>query len=179
MPHVRATTTSNDVTNDVIMTSWLLFTPLSYDTTPLSAPWWHHVQSRLSVISQWCHGSSPCLIQILSRHGSSPCLIQILSHDRHNSHDCPCFPSIVTVPSRGHILYAIYGNSTCIINHIVVTAIDKMYHNYYISTPWPSNQWEDAHAPFLYSMSHVRACDRSHVVSHSHVTQNTLFYTHC
>ena len=41
---------------------------------------------------------------------------------------------ISLVPSRGHILYAIYGNSTCVINHIVVTAIDKRYRNYYIST---------------------------------------------
>ncbi len=28
----------------------------------------------------------------------------------------------------------VYGNSICIISHIVVTAIDKRYHNYYIST---------------------------------------------
>src|SRR6266404_5693883 len=41
---------------------------------------------------------------------------------------------ISLAPSRGRILYAIYGNSTCVINHIVVTAIDKMYRNYYIST---------------------------------------------
>ncbi len=41
---------------------------------------------------------------------------------------------ISLAPSRGRILYAIYGNSTCVINHIVVTAIDKMYHNYYVST---------------------------------------------
>ncbi len=41
---------------------------------------------------------------------------------------------ISLAPSRGHILYAIYGNSTCVINHIVVTAIDKRYRNYYIST---------------------------------------------
>ncbi len=41
---------------------------------------------------------------------------------------------ISLAPSRGHILYAIYGNSTCVINHIVVTAIDKMYRNYYVST---------------------------------------------
>ncbi len=41
---------------------------------------------------------------------------------------------ISLAPSRGHILYAIYGNSTCIINHIVVTAIDKKYRNYYILT---------------------------------------------
>src|SRR6266404_760331 len=40
---------------------------------------------------------------------------------------------ISLAPSRGHILYAIYGNSTCIINHIVVTAIDKKYCNYYVS----------------------------------------------
>src|SRR6266404_38092 len=42
---------------------------------------------------------------------------------------------ISLAPSRGRILYAIYGNSTCVINHIVVTAIDKKYRNYYISTP--------------------------------------------
>src|SRR6266404_9127632 len=42
---------------------------------------------------------------------------------------------ISLAPSRGRILYAIYGNSTCEINHIVVTAIDKMYRNYYVSTP--------------------------------------------
>jgi len=41
---------------------------------------------------------------------------------------------ISIAPSRGHILYAIYGNSTCVINHIVVTAIDKKYCNYYVST---------------------------------------------
>src|SRR5882762_7932699 len=41
---------------------------------------------------------------------------------------------ISLAPSRGHILYAIYGNSTCVINHIVVTAIDKRYRNYYVST---------------------------------------------
>src|SRR5882762_8224359 len=41
---------------------------------------------------------------------------------------------ISLAPSRGRILYAIYGNSTCVINHIVVTAIDKMYRNYYVST---------------------------------------------
>src|SRR6266404_6926396 len=41
---------------------------------------------------------------------------------------------ISLAPSRGRILYAIYGNSTCIINHIVVTAIDKRYRNYYVST---------------------------------------------
>src|SRR6266404_1048848 len=41
---------------------------------------------------------------------------------------------ISLAPSRGRILYAIYGNSTCVINHIVVTAIDKRYHNYYVST---------------------------------------------
>src|SRR6266404_4414 len=41
---------------------------------------------------------------------------------------------ISLAPSRGHILYAIYGNSTCVINHIVITAIDKRYRNYYIST---------------------------------------------
>src|SRR6267378_23295 len=41
---------------------------------------------------------------------------------------------ISLAPSRGHILYAIYGNSTCVINHIVVTAIDKKYRNYYVST---------------------------------------------
>jgi len=41
---------------------------------------------------------------------------------------------ISLVPSRGRILYAIYGNSTCVINHIVVTAIDKRYRNYYVST---------------------------------------------
>src|SRR6266403_708611 len=28
---------------------------------------------------------------------------------------------ISLAPSRGRILYAIYGNSTCVINHIVVT----------------------------------------------------------
>ncbi len=44
---------------------------------------------------------------------------------------------ISLAPSRGHILYAIYGNSTCVINHIVVTAIDKMYCNYYVSTHFP------------------------------------------
>src|SRR6266404_2943785 len=42
---------------------------------------------------------------------------------------------ISLAPSRGRILYAIYGNSTCVINHIVVTAIDKRYRNYYVSTP--------------------------------------------
>src|SRR6266404_6066621 len=42
---------------------------------------------------------------------------------------------ISLAPSRGRILYAIYGNSTCVINHIVVTAIDKKYRNYYVSTP--------------------------------------------
>src|SRR6267378_2463721 len=41
---------------------------------------------------------------------------------------------ISLAPSRGCILYAIYGNSTCVINHIVVTAIDKRYRNYYVST---------------------------------------------
>src|SRR6266404_8296322 len=41
---------------------------------------------------------------------------------------------ISLAPSRGCILYAIYGNSTCVINHIVVTAIDKKYRNYYVST---------------------------------------------
>src|SRR6266404_1843010 len=41
---------------------------------------------------------------------------------------------ISIAPCRGRILYAIYGNSTCVINHIVVTAIDKKYHNYYVST---------------------------------------------
>ena len=41
---------------------------------------------------------------------------------------------ISLAPSRGRILYAIYGNSTCVINHIVVTAIDKKYRNYYVST---------------------------------------------
>src|SRR5712664_955646 len=41
---------------------------------------------------------------------------------------------ISIAPSRGCILYAIYGNSTCVISHIVVTAIDKKYCNYYIST---------------------------------------------
>src|SRR6267378_2324043 len=41
---------------------------------------------------------------------------------------------ISLAPSRGRILYAIYGNSTCVINHIVVTAIDKRYRNYYVST---------------------------------------------
>src|SRR6267378_1973226 len=41
---------------------------------------------------------------------------------------------ISLAPSRGRILYAIYGNSTCVINHIVVTAIDKRYCNYYVST---------------------------------------------
>src|SRR6266404_3204460 len=41
---------------------------------------------------------------------------------------------ISLAPSRGRILYAIYGNSTCIISHIVVTAIDKKYRNYYVST---------------------------------------------
>ncbi len=41
---------------------------------------------------------------------------------------------ISLAPSNGHILYAIYGNSTCIINHIVVTVIDKKYCNYYVST---------------------------------------------
>src|SRR5882762_3809886 len=41
---------------------------------------------------------------------------------------------ISLAPSRGRILYAIYGNSTCVINHIVVTAIDKWYRNYYVST---------------------------------------------
>src|SRR6266404_9092383 len=41
---------------------------------------------------------------------------------------------ISLAPSRGHILYAICGNSTCVINHIVITAIDKMFHNYYVST---------------------------------------------
>src|SRR6266404_4513485 len=41
---------------------------------------------------------------------------------------------ISIVPSRGRILYAIYGNRTCVINHIVVTAIDKKYCNYYVST---------------------------------------------
>src|SRR6267378_2577473 len=45
---------------------------------------------------------------------------------------------ISLAPSRGHILYAIYGNSTCVINHIVVTAIDKKYRNYYVSTICPS-----------------------------------------
>src|SRR6266404_1601148 len=44
---------------------------------------------------------------------------------------------ISLAPSRGRILYAIYGNRTCVTNHIVVTAIDKMYHNYYISTVHP------------------------------------------
>src|SRR6266404_5348476 len=46
---------------------------------------------------------------------------------------------ISLAPSRGRILYAIYGNSTCIINHIVITAIDKIYRNYYISTPCADN----------------------------------------
>src|SRR6266404_7864722 len=41
---------------------------------------------------------------------------------------------ISIAPSRGRILYAIYGNSTCVISHIVVTAIVKKYRNYYIST---------------------------------------------
>src|SRR6267378_278887 len=41
---------------------------------------------------------------------------------------------ISLAPSRGRILYAIYGNSTCVISHIVVTAIDKRYCNYYVST---------------------------------------------
>src|SRR6266404_744594 len=41
---------------------------------------------------------------------------------------------ISLAPSRGRILYAIYGNSTCVINHMVVTAIDKRYRNYYVST---------------------------------------------
>ena len=41
---------------------------------------------------------------------------------------------ISIAPSRGHILYAIYGNHTCVISHIVVTAIDKKYRNYYVST---------------------------------------------
>src|SRR6266403_1466608 len=43
-------------------------------------------------------------------------------------------PEISIAPSRGRILYAIYGNSTCVISHIVVTAIDKKYRNYYVST---------------------------------------------
>src|SRR6267378_1162811 len=43
-------------------------------------------------------------------------------------------PEISIAPSRGRILYAIYGNRTCVISHIVVTAIDKKYRNYYIST---------------------------------------------
>src|SRR6266404_4490794 len=55
---------------------------------------------------------------------------------------------ISLAPSRGRILYAIYGNSTCVINHIVVTAIDKMYRNYYVSTPtrysYDSSQGEGA-----------------------------------
>src|SRR6266404_833717 len=50
---------------------------------------------------------------------------------------------ISLAPSRGRILYAIYGNSTCVINHIVVTAIDKMYRNYYVST----SSVEGAYAP--------------------------------
>src|SRR5882762_8546639 len=41
---------------------------------------------------------------------------------------------ISLAPSRGRILYAIYGNSTCVLNHIVVTARDKRYRNYYVST---------------------------------------------
>src|SRR5882757_9860492 len=41
---------------------------------------------------------------------------------------------ISIAPSRGRILYAIYGNRTCVISHIVVTAIDKKYRNYYVST---------------------------------------------
>src|SRR5882757_2910054 len=51
---------------------------------------------------------------------------------------------ISLAPSRGRILYAIYGNSTCIINHIVVTAIDKRYRNYYVSTqchPGKKHKW--------------------------------------
>ncbi len=44
---------------------------------------------------------------------------------------------ISIAPSRGCILYAIYGNRTCVISHIVVTAIDKKYRNYYVST-WPT-----------------------------------------
>src|SRR6267378_7035823 len=45
-------------------------------------------------------------------------------------------PEISIAPSRGRILYAIYGNRTCIISHIVVTAIDKKYRNYYVSTQY-------------------------------------------
>src|SRR5882762_4787997 len=37
---------------------------------------------------------------------------------------------ISLAPSRGCILYAIYGNSTCVINHIVVTAIDSIRKTY-------------------------------------------------
>jgi len=48
---------------------------------------------------------------------------------------------ISLAPSRGRILYAIYGNSTCVINHIVVTAIDKRYRNYYVSTLWWTERW--------------------------------------
>ena len=44
------------------------------------------------------------------------------------------YSEISLAPSRGRILYAIYGNSTCVINHIVITAIDKRYRNYYVST---------------------------------------------
>src|SRR6267378_2290792 len=48
---------------------------------------------------------------------------------------------ISLAPSRGRILYAIYGNSTCVISHIVVTAIDKKYHNYYVSTEGMGHHW--------------------------------------
>src|SRR6267378_2584458 len=46
---------------------------------------------------------------------------------------------ISIAPSRGRILYAIYGNRTCVINHIVITAIDKKYRNYYVSTSCTSS----------------------------------------
>src|SRR5882762_8769019 len=57
---------------------------------------------------------------------------------------------ISLAPSRGRILYAIYGNSTCVINHIVVTAIDKRYRNYYVST-------QRSHVRIaLYYLAHAR-----------------------
>src|SRR6266404_750940 len=48
---------------------------------------------------------------------------------------------ISIAPSRGRILYAIYGNRTCVISHIVITAIDKKYRNYYVSTIGNDNLW--------------------------------------
>jgi len=75
---------------------------------------------------------------------------------------------ISLAPSRGRILYAIYGNSTCVINHIVVTAIDKKYRNYYVSTGLWARVVVIARWPCSRMIVVVRGhCDHRVVVSHS------------